>query len=389
MSDKNELAFHKVLENIQLLCHLQFSGNVDARPALLDGKPGMAKTSLITDLCKRNNWGLLVIKFADQAIEEFTGIPITQKVLVNDIEFDGTTWTISDILTNTLKKFSEYKQVVVFFDDIHYATATHMQYLHTILDKSIKGHKFPSENLAFILARNTSSKAGSKIMTSPIINRCKQLPVYMDFEYWKQEFAYPHGINNKIITFLNNSAYRKYFHEDEQVNNAWASPRSWTGFSEELNMYEKFKGGYGNLSDIIYHATGYVGAEAASAFATNYELYLSVNIADIFDRKVALEIPEDYIKRYVLMMAAVNELFNRYFDEKYSKQKADIIKIISEICVAVGQKSSEICISGLKEMVLICDSLDQDKLYLKIKEEINKLDSRLSSLIQQDITFRP
>jgi len=387
-TNRNEKAFNEVLENIQLLCHLQFQGNAEARSPLLDGKPGMAKTALIVEMCKQNNWGLLICKFADQAIEEFTGIPLPQKIMINDKEFDGTTWTISDILTETLKRFADHEQVVVFFDDIHYASATHMQYLHSILDKQIKGHHFPKLNLAFILARNTSSKAGAKIMTSPIINRCKQLPIFMDFTYWKSAFAYKHGVNPKIISFLNNMAYRKFFHEDEQVNISWASPRSWTGFSEELNMYEQFKGGYGSLSDIIYHASGYIGAEAATAFATNYELYSTINIIDIFDKKIEIEIPEDHMRQYILAMAMVTEMFSRYCDEKSNtKKQEETLEIAAQICVGIGNKSSEITVSALKEIVLISSTLNDKNMYFKLRNLIEKLDPKMSVTIREDIAI--
>jgi len=104
-------------------------------------------------------------------------------------------------------------------------------------ERSLRGYQIP-QNCAMVMAGNTSSKSGAKSMFSAIINRCVMMPVFTDFNGWKTNFALKENIHPGVISFLGNAQYQKFFHEDEQIDVAWGSPRSWTRFANEIKSRE-------------------------------------------------------------------------------------------------------------------------------------------------------
>jgi len=107
-------------------------------------------------------------------------------------------------------------------------------------ERTLRGYQIP-KNCAMMMAGNASSKSGAKSMFSAIINRCVMMPVYTDFDGWKTNFALREDVkvHAAVVSFLGNSQYQKFFHEEEQVDVAWGSPRSWTRFANEIKSREE------------------------------------------------------------------------------------------------------------------------------------------------------
>ena len=62
---------------------------------------------------------------------------------------------------------------------------------------------------------NNVMESGKKSLAnpipSPIINRLAKFNVTVNFDTWKKQFAIPNNVNKKIIHFLSNPKYAKYF----------------------------------------------------------------------------------------------------------------------------------------------------------------------------------
>jgi len=204
----------------------------------------------------------------------------------------------------------------------------------------------------------------------------------MDFNYWKKNFAFPHKVNYKILSFLSNERNRKYFHMDEMTNKPWASPRSWTRFSEILNPLEEALHNNIQYQDLAYYAESHVGAEAASEFTAYYKLYLETEMDKIFDDKKKIEIPNDMTGQYIFALSAVGEFFNRYKDPD-KKKVEKVWQSFCSIVIEIAKKNISIATVAAKELV---DSADIHT-YTKFKNNLKNIDPVITEKISNEITL--
>ena len=327
---KQQKSLHELELLIRGMVGLQLAG-VDVAIPYLQGNPGCGKTSIIqNEWAKKNNWQVFSCHFSRLPIEEISGLPEFTNIEIDGQQMRGTNWSYPDLLTK-IYQLDPNRPVILFLDDFHLASPSHLELgFEMFSNRSIRGYKLP-KNVAFILAGNTSSKAGSKAGNSAIINRCSIYPVYLDFNYWKMEYAIKHGVNYKIITFLSNERYRKFFHETENTNEPWCSPRSWTRLSELLNPLEKINPKGISHSDLTYYTAAHCGSTAASEFTAYYKLYLETEMDKIFNGTKAINVPNDMSGLYIYTIAASAEFLDRYIKlgsgSAVQTKKAELIKI--------------------------------------------------------------
>jgi hypothetical protein len=332
------------------LCATQFQHTYDVAIPFLVGKPGLGKTAIIYDICKKNNWNLMHLHFSTLPLERLGGLPEFYSFKRPDgTEVRGTKWTLPECITE-LDQLASEKDVILFLDDFHVSSPAHLALGYEMFTEySIHGHKLP-KNVAFILAGNTSSKAGSKTILSGIINRCCKLHVYSDFNQWKTNYAIPNGVNNKVISFLSKDQFTKYFHEEEVVNDPWASPRMWTRLSTVMNLMEE-NTKYINNDILSYICQGHVGLEATSQFIMYYNLYSKIEADLIIKNKKPIEIPNDISMQYTYIMATSFEYWNLLIKTQDQKTKELYINTMSDIIINMFNVNKEIAIAGCKELV--------------------------------------
>lgn len=344
-----------VLANCVLQCtpEIMLKGGVSI-PLLLS-KPGAGKTSICQQKVAPLNWGMLTIQPALKPIEEYGGIPkfkTTKGVL-------GTVWSIPEVLVE-LHRLSEIHELIIFFwDDIHLCGPEHLALMQECFtERSIRGYKLPS-NVAILLAGNPSHKAGFRSLSSAIINRCVRLPVCSKFEDWKKNFAVQNSIHSSIISFLGHAMYTKYFHEEEQVDDPWASPRQWTRLSNFLCSYEEQTDKMMPTNQMLFYATGHIGKEAASQYMRYYEIFMKFDMKSVFDNSTTFVTPDDELDRYVFVFAALN-----YITNKYNKKTQDLLndQIVDIISVLLSTDES-LGLLLLKELMMV----DSKSIKTKIK----------------------
>jgi hypothetical protein len=364
---------------------LQLAGIDVAIPNLI-GAPGGGKTSSIKAWGLKFGWQVVSIHYSLIPIEELSGLPqfidvSYQNSKGEEYTVKGTEWSFPEILSKIMRSTDPNKPVILFLDDFHLCGPAQLELgFEMFTERTIRGYKLP-DNVAFILAGNNSSKAGSKAGNSAITNRCMAMPVVTDFDYWRLNYAIPNKVNYKIITFLSNSTYSKYFHMEEQANKPWGSPRSWTRLSAMFNPYEQAMGGNISSYDLIYLVSGHVGSEAAADFNAYYKLYLETEMHLVFDGKKAIDVPNDMSGQYIYCLAACGEFFNRIGTDP-DKTKLD--KSLREFCpivIALAKKSLAIATKAGKEVV----DAGISGLYLKFKTAISAIDREIAQKITDEI----
>lgn len=384
---------HKVLNTTVGLLKMQCAEGPlnDVAIPYWRGAPGIGKTAMCSLFKTKYNMNLLETHFGQTPIEDVSGLPNFHDITVNGTVVKGTKWTLPEVLTQLWEIYEsdpnpvESKKTIVWLlDDFHLAPASMMALGFEMFTKfTLRGQALPPKT-SFLLAGNMSAKAGSKKnLLSAVANRCVILPVHGDFNHWKTEFAIPVGINSKVITFLSNSKYNKYFQEEEQLENPWASARSWTKFANLLSMQEEFMPDLEH-TDIMYFGAGHVGEEAASEFATYHKIYSQVETDKIFDKKIPIEIPDSFSGQYIFALANVNEFIDRFKKAK-SNMRGEIVEIMTEIIIELAKSVPSIAVTAMKDIILLENSLKLKNVYSRIKSSIAIINPAINTKLEEDI----
>jgi hypothetical protein len=343
---QNERPLHEVINEVLWNCHLQTQG-IDVGIPFITGPPGGGKTSSISHLSKQYGIGVISTHLALKPIEETGGIPQFDSIVVNGKPMLGTIWSFPDIM-KTLYEESENKRnsiIIWLLDDSHLLGPMHMALLYELFtERSLRSYEIP-KNCAMIMAGNASTKSGAKTMFSAIINRCVLMPCYTDFNYWKNNYAMREDVqlHPGIISFLANMQYQKFFHQEEQVNSAWCSPRAWTRFANEISSREKYYKKIIPSETCLYLGSGYLGKTAASEFVTYYKIYSEFDVEKIMATYETYELPTDQVKLYALAYALTN----------FYVGKADRDKLVQNMSHLIGlfmKQTPELAVMMIKEI---------------------------------------
>jgi len=396
--EENKMAIHEVVNEFVLpLVWLQVAGTDVAIP-YLQGDPGCGKTACLNKMCEDNKFNLFHCRFSMIPIEDISGIPQIVELSEDASALAGTTgkvygtnWTMPELVSDIYEAAKDGRPTVVFLDDFHLCSPSHTQYGFDLFSEhKLRQYQMP-KNVAFVLAGNTSTKSGAKQLLAAVGNRCQLLPAYMDFEQWKKNFAIPHRVNSKVLSFLSRSSNTKFCHEEEVMNQAWGSFRAWTRFAEWVTAKESLlkQGETISNSLILYGASGSIGGEGAAAFASYYNLFSEIDTDAIFNKGAKIEVPSEADKLYIFCMACCSELYNGFYERFTKENKKFPLEAyytkIAEVIIEVSKQSRDMSIVTLR------DIMDNSKCFnrgnnpaLKIYKEIEKISPEMFD----DITKR-
>lgn len=362
-----------------------FEQPIDVAIPFLQGPPGIGKTAIITQVCHQYGFNLMSVHYGLKPLEDVSGLPdFGNMITINGAEIKSTRFTPPDIVSLSWELYNKEpdKLIVIFLDDFHMAPPLLKSLGYEMFtSKSLRNYKFPPKT-AFILAGNVGKKAGSEKIPSPIVNRIAVLNVDVSFDAWKKDFAIPNGVNSKIINFLSNPKYQKYFQQEEQINNAWASPRSWVRWSTLLNNLEQFM----DIShaDLLYYTDAHVGPEAASDFSAYYKLYANINATAYINGEIPIVVPDVMADKYIFMLACISEFFKLYAETQNQTKRNTFVQNLSDIIIGIAATSREIAITGLREIILTENSLKLRNIYMKLRSQIQLKDESLVNKIHDD-----
>jgi hypothetical protein len=378
---QNSKALHEVINEVLWNCHLQTQG-IDVGIPFICGAPGGGKTASIHYLSKEYNFGVVSTHLALKPIEETGGIPQFDTIMINGKPVLGTIWSFPDIM-KTLYEVSDQKKdsiIIWLLDDAHLLSPIHMGLLYELFtERSLRGYRIPN-NCSMVMAGNTSSKSGAKSMFSAIVNRCVLMPVYTDFNGWKLNFALKEEtrVHPAFVSFLGNLQYQKFFHEEEQVDVAWGSPRSWTRFANEVKSREDFHKKIISTDTCLYLGSGYVGKDGASEFATYYKIYSEFDIDNILANYREYQLPTDRVKTYALAYALTSNYIGRGDRDKF-------LPNISHLIGLFMKDASELSIMIIKEMRQFEKASNKKNILNKIIMQLQKTEPDLTRSTLKEI----
>lgn len=328
-----------VKTNVMLQC-----AQLAAPRLAIQGAPGCGKSDIIHQMCEENGWMLSAKYLSNMSLEQITGIPCKVE--------NGSTaiWSKPELFNFDEPDYApeNYEQKkdetvkILLIDDFHLADRIMQKYLFQLCTyKSLNGYHLPP-NTAIILAGNRNTdKALANPIPAPVCNRLMFVEVRSDVEDWLNNFAFKHGVREDITSYLHQHGEGRLSSEPIETA-AWASPRSWTYLSYQMDTYEK---AYGKISiqDLKIMASGLIGPENASKFIEYRELFAKWNFDKLFSMsfknvtsEFSREIANNPTDVYAIISAGVGWVLNMYRSVRFNikdQKLNDAVKFLYE-CMA-------------------------------------------------------
>jgi MoxR-like ATPase len=213
-------------------------------PVFVWGSPGIGKSSIVKQIAKEENLEFIDLRLSLLDPTDLKGIPFF------DSSSKEAIWAEPEFLPK-----DKNSSGILFLDEINTAPpSVQAAAYQLILDRKIGSYELPS-NWAIIAAGNRASDRGVVYkMPSPLLNRFVHLELDVDFKNWKN-WAYENSINPLIIAFLEQDNSKLFTFEPEEMQNAFATPRSWEYVDKILkskidkkSLLELLKGTIGDVA---------------------------------------------------------------------------------------------------------------------------------------------
>jgi len=329
----NEMALNDVKPYVVANVNLQCKKQVTSRACIL-GSPGCGKSDLLRQICEEQGWGLVVKYISNLSLEQITGIPCK----VEDGEharFTKPEIFNFDELDYRPKDYEVGKTVtVLLIDDFHLADKIIQKYLFQLLTyKAINSYHLPS-NCAIIMAGNKmTDKALAHTIPAPVMNRIAVYEVKAEPKDWVVNFAFKNGVRHDITSFIS-SRGDKYLFQEPIESMPWASPRSWTFLSEQMDEYEAENGSI-PTSQLKFIANSLIGNEFASDFIVYREFFSKWDITKLIGKSdnelkslFEKEIDKNPLAGYALINATISWLIEKSKSYDFNAETTEVKKIV-------------------------------------------------------------
>lgn len=272
----------------------------------LRGKPGIGKSSIARKIAKEQNWFYIDIRLTQRDESEIGGLPYIQKRednLSRDVSttsYATPTWAVD---ANDYATSGEYTGTLVHFEELNRCTPqVRNACLEILCERTVGGYPL-HDNVYMIASGNLGDEDGTEVeeLTTETINRMCTIDYDPDLNTWIKEFAND-NVHPSIVNFL--KAYPEHYNNIKSVVNnnnitikSFASPRSWTYYSNYIKLKENQKGSPLTYKELYNIALNGIGLGFVGVCIDNYARYLkdcdSITLDDIlnnFDSRVEKEL---------------------------------------------------------------------------------------------------
>ena len=332
------------------------------------GAPGIAKSSVVEQVCDELNFKLIDIRLTQMEPTDLRGIPVPfksgEKAMVEwavpallpkrDVDADGKvkrTCTLRD----DLNPDHVYDGAIILLDELpNAAPSVQAGSYQLVLDGALGEYHVP-DNVVVMAAGNRETDKGATFkMPTPLQNRFTHIEMRVDFEDF-QTFALQTQFHQAVVGYLSAFKHELFQFEATSASRGFPTPRSWEAVSDILRDDP-------NLPEMVQMGliAGAVGDGIAVKFLEYRKNAASLpQASDILEGKVTeLKKGADVSLMYALTTSICYELKDRYDAQNVKGTKADEKKkFVNNVDNVLGfmmrQFQSEMVIMGARTMLAI------------------------------------
>ncbi len=303
----------------------------DRRGLFLWGPPGIAKSSIIRQICKALNYKLIDVRLTQMEPTDLRGIPVPVKDAQDNVVVN---WAIPAMLprrdegkkTGTILKAEVdrngpddlyYDGAVILLDELpNAAPSVQAGSYQLVLDGALGEYIAPS-NVVIMAAGNRETDKGSTFkMPTPLMNRFTHIEVEPNFDDW-QTYALTANFNKDVIGYLTAFKHELFQFDPASASRGFPTPRSWEAVSDIVRDGNQ-------LPEVIKAAL--IGGAIGDGIAVKFLAYQKQasqlpNPSDVLDGKITELKTRDISLMYALTTAMCYELRDREAEFKADKTK--------------------------------------------------------------------
>lgn len=243
---------------------------------MLQGKPGIGKTAIVRSIAQK--LGFQFFEFALTHIDsaDLGGLPVIKHV---STEKDGKIIDIPQMsyAVNDWAIQANESPSILFFDEANRPSDEVINALLKLFERHIGLNFKFNENVYMVSAGNLGMEQDGTTVTaldSAMNNRIIHIPFKMTIKDWADNFAREH-VHPLILSFIEN--HKEHFHMMVKEQDIYASPRSWTMFSDYLIYHSVRK--IEEVRTVVFDICNrYVGDHSTAAFKMYLDSLLAARI---------------------------------------------------------------------------------------------------------------
>lgn len=332
------------------------------------GAPGIAKSSVVEQVCDELNFKLIDIRLTQMEPTDLRGIPVPfktgDKAMVEwavpallpkrDVDADGKTSSVATI-HDDLNPDHVYDGAIILLDELpNAAPSVQAGSYQLVLDGALGEYVVPDNVIVMAAGNRETDKGATFKMPTPLQNRFTHIEMRVDFEDF-QTFALQTNFHQAVVGYLTAFKHELFQFEATSASRGFPTPRSWEAVSDILRDDP-------NIPETVQMAliAGAVGDGIAVKFLEYRKNAASLPAAsDILEGKVTeLRKGADVSLMYALTTALCYELKDRYDGQAQKGAKAeDKKKFVTNVDNFLGfmmkQFQSEMVIMGARTALAI------------------------------------
>lgn len=301
--------------------------NINQRPLLLIGPPGIGKTQIMAQIAKECKIGLVSYTITHHTRQSAVGLPY-----IKEEEFEGKTYsiteyTMSEIIASIYQKMKEtgLKEGILFIDEINCVSETLAPTMLQFLQNKTFGNQKVPEGWIIVAAGNPPEYNKSvREFDMVTLDRVRYINVEANYHIWK-EYALSKHLHPMILSYLELKPSQFYRIETSIDGMEFVTARGWEDLSHLITLYEKLNLDI-NKETIYQYLHHEEVAEDVEAYYLLYKKYQdNYGIMDILDGKVntktyqrlAMADFDERVSVVNLLLDGLFKLFDQYTLEKY------------------------------------------------------------------------
>lgn len=301
--------------------------NINQRPLLLIGPPGIGKTQIMAQIAKECKIGLVSYTITHHTRQSAVGLPY-----IKEEEFEGKTYsiteyTMSEIIASIYQKMKEtgLKEGILFIDEINCVSETLAPTMLQFLQNKTFGNQKVPEGWIIVAAGNPPEYNKSvREFDMVTLDRVRYINVEANYHIWK-EYALSKHLHPMILGYLELKPSQFYRIETSIDGMEFVTARGWEDLSHLITLYEKLNLDI-NKETIYQYLHHEEVAEDVEAYYLLYKKYQdNYGIMDILDGKVntktyqrlAMADFDERVSVVNLLLDGLFKLFDQYTLEKY------------------------------------------------------------------------